>query len=116
MQYAASLERGAALGLLLTALICVIILVGPTLGPKNTGIAILEAPDDVPSLTAPVLETCRWIADYYAALRANCKGCKILGADVLDQSNVGFAISTPIGLVLAAILGPAERVVVAVVR
>src|SRR5215217_465920 len=27
-------------------------------------------------------------ADYYAAMRANCKGCKILGADVLDQSNV----------------------------
>jgi hypothetical protein len=36
-----------------------------------------------PTATSP-----KRAADYYAALRSNCKGCTILGADVLDQSNV----------------------------
>ena len=29
--------------------------------------AVLEAPDDAPSLDASLLATCRWIAEYYAA-------------------------------------------------
>src|SRR5690349_5227877 len=29
--------------------------------------AILSAPDDAPTIDAPLLATCRWIAEYYAA-------------------------------------------------
>ena len=39
-------------------------------------------------VSQPTSKSPKRAADYYAALRANCKGCKILGADVLDQSNV----------------------------
>ena len=39
-------------------------------------------------VSQPTSSSPKRAADYYAALRANCKGCKILGADVLDQSNV----------------------------
>src|SRR3954468_22606723 len=39
-------------------------------------------------VSQPTAKSPKRAADYYAALRANCKGCKILGADVLDQSNV----------------------------
>jgi hypothetical protein len=39
-------------------------------------------------LSQPTSKSPKRAADYYAAMRANCKGCKILGADVLDQSNV----------------------------
>ena len=45
----------------------VVMAADPPLSADRKYHAILEAPDDVPSLTAPVLETCRWIADYYAA-------------------------------------------------
>jgi hypothetical protein len=39
-------------------------------------------------VSQPTAKSPKRAADYYAALRANCKGCKVLGADVLDQSNV----------------------------
>lgn len=39
-------------------------------------------------VSQPTAKNPKRAADYYAALRANCKGCKILAADVLDQSNV----------------------------
>jgi len=39
-------------------------------------------------VSQPTSKNPKRAADYYAAMRANCKGCKILGADVLDQSNV----------------------------
>src|SRR3954453_432189 len=39
-------------------------------------------------VSQPTSKSPKRAADYYAALRANCKGCKLLGADVLDQSNV----------------------------
>ncbi len=39
-------------------------------------------------VSQPISKSPKRAADYYAALRANCKRCKILGADVLDQSNV----------------------------
>src|SRR3954454_6015488 len=39
-------------------------------------------------VSQPTSKSPKRAADYYAALRANCKRCKILGADVLDQSNV----------------------------
>lgn len=39
-------------------------------------------------VSQPTAKSPKRAADYYAALRANCKGCKILGADVLDQSTV----------------------------
>ena len=39
-------------------------------------------------VSQPTSKSPKRAADYYAALKANCKGCKVLGADVLDQSNV----------------------------
>src|SRR3954447_21164125 len=39
-------------------------------------------------VSQPTSKSPKRAADYYAALRADCKRCKILGADVLDQSNV----------------------------
>jgi hypothetical protein len=39
-------------------------------------------------VSQPTAKSPKRAAQYYAALRANCKGCRILGADVLDQSNV----------------------------
>jgi hypothetical protein len=36
----------------------------------------------------PTAKNPKRAAQYYDALRKNCRGCKILGADVLDQSNV----------------------------
>jgi hypothetical protein len=39
-------------------------------------------------VSQPTSKSPKRAADYYAVLRANCRGCKILAADVLDQSNV----------------------------
>ncbi len=39
-------------------------------------------------VSQPTAKSPKRAADYYAAMRANCKGCKILAADVLDQSTV----------------------------
>jgi hypothetical protein len=39
-------------------------------------------------VSQPTAKSPKRAADYYAALKANCKGCTVLGADVLDQSNV----------------------------
>ena len=39
-------------------------------------------------VSQPTAKSPKRAADYYAVLRANCKGCKILAADVLDQSTV----------------------------
>jgi hypothetical protein len=39
-------------------------------------------------VSQPTAKSPKRAADYYAVLRANCRGCKILAADVLDQSNV----------------------------
>ena len=41
--------------------------VDPPLDPKRMYRPILEAPDDEPSLTEPLLKTCEWISSYYAA-------------------------------------------------
>ncbi len=41
--------------------------VAPELDPARTYRSIIDAPDDSPSLTAPLLKTCAWIASYYAA-------------------------------------------------
>ena len=41
--------------------------IDPQLDPKRTYRPILEAPDDTPSVTTPLLETCAWISRYYAA-------------------------------------------------
>jgi primosomal protein N' (replication factor Y) len=41
--------------------------VDPSLDPQRTYRPILDAPDDTPSLTAPLLKTCQWISSYYAA-------------------------------------------------
>ncbi|MGH8518044.1 MAG: hypothetical protein ACREUE_11345, partial [Panacagrimonas sp.] len=45
----------------------VVIAADPSLNADRKYRAVLEAPDDVPSLPPSVLETCRWIADYYTA-------------------------------------------------
>ena len=45
----------------------VVVGVDPPLDPNRKYRAVLEAPDDVPSLTPALLATCRWIANYYAA-------------------------------------------------
>ena len=42
--------------------------VDPELDPKRTYRPILDAPDETPSLTEPLLRTCQWISKYYAAL------------------------------------------------
>jgi hypothetical protein len=39
-------------------------------------------------VSQPTSKSPKRAADYYSVLRRYCKGCKILGADVLDQSNV----------------------------
>jgi hypothetical protein len=39
-------------------------------------------------VSQPTASSPKRAADYYAAMKANCKGCTVLGADVLDQSNV----------------------------
>ncbi|MDA0167371.1 glycosyl hydrolase [Solirubrobacter ginsenosidimutans] len=39
-------------------------------------------------VSQPTSSSPKRAADYYAAMKANCKGCTVLGADVLDQSNV----------------------------
>ena len=39
----------------------------PELDSERTYRPILDAPDEMPSLTVPLLETCKWIASYYAA-------------------------------------------------
>ena len=41
--------------------------VDPPLVPGRKYRAVLEAPDEQPSLTEPLLATCRWISTYYAA-------------------------------------------------
>ena len=41
--------------------------VDPELDPNRSYRAILDAPDDTPSLTEPLLRTCEWISRYYAA-------------------------------------------------
>jgi primosomal protein N' (replication factor Y) len=41
--------------------------VDPPLDPGRKYRAILDAPDEEPSLTAPLLTTCQWISSYYAA-------------------------------------------------
>jgi primosomal protein N' (replication factor Y) len=47
-------------------LIGVVTQVDPPLNPGRTYRSILEAPDETPSLTAPLLAVCDWIARYYA--------------------------------------------------
>ena len=39
-------------------------------------------------VSQPTSKSPKRAADYYDVLRRNCKGCKVLAADVLDQSNV----------------------------
>ena len=41
--------------------------VDPELDPQRTYRSILDAPDEIPSLTVPLLGTCKWISSYYAA-------------------------------------------------
>ena len=45
----------------------VVVGLDPQLDPNRKYRAVLEAPDEVPSLTPALLATCRWIANYYAA-------------------------------------------------
>lgn len=48
-------------------LVGVVTATNPTLDPTRTYRSVLDAPDDSPSLTGPLMKTCEWIAKYYAA-------------------------------------------------
>jgi len=48
-------------------LVGVVTATDPALDPTRTYRSVLEAPDDSPSLTGPLMKTCEWIAKYYAA-------------------------------------------------
>jgi primosomal protein N' (replication factor Y) (superfamily II helicase) len=48
-------------------LVGVVTATDPELDPTRTYRSVLEAPDDSPSLTGPLMKTCEWIAKYYAA-------------------------------------------------
>lgn len=44
-----------------------VVVAAPTDRAAEKVLPVLAAPDDVPSLPLPLLETCRWMAEYYAA-------------------------------------------------
>jgi primosomal protein N' (replication factor Y) len=48
-------------------LVGVVTATNPVLDPARTYRAVLDAPDDSPSVTGPLMKTCEWISKYYAA-------------------------------------------------